>query len=329
MMHRLFALALVVGLIPVWGSCGKKNGPDPAVEAARPPVAPLPPKAVTPPPVVPREPEVVRSADGLGGLIDRFNACIGAVAEGIRATDAIPTSSATQIGDCDKLFNEILSTGKVVVSEPYADYFVLAAKVMDRLRSGRAAPGDPAPAFSTKDFITEYNQFALKNNELMGIPVVEAAEADVARKVVPRRTFRDELARLGETLATAVRDWQFAHRFETLGSGAPSSWLSAVRVERVRFWMLRLTLEDQLAAFGRFDCDNAGTGPEEKITCDTLVGAGRDLAKSGKEWLDAWSLLLGTLASSPGAFPEAARKACDARQEALEEKIRELPGRIE
>jgi len=328
-MRCLFAIAVIAGLIPVWGACGRKTEPDPSTEASKPPVAPLPPKAVTPPKELPVEPQVARSADGLGVLIDRFNTCIGAVAEAIRASDAMPTTSEKQIGDCEKLFNEVLATRKVVISEPYAEYFVLAAQVLSRLGSGTAAPGSPVATFSTKDFVTEYNRFALKNNELLGIPVIEAAPAEVVRKSVPRRTFRDELARLGETLGTTVRDWQFAHRFETLGSGSPAAWLATGRQERVRFWMLRLTLENRLSAFTRFDCDNAGTGPQEKITCDTLRGAGLDLVKLGQDWLDAWNQLLESIQPPDHVPPAEARKSCDTRQAALEEKIRELPGRIE
>ncbi|MBU1068557.1 hypothetical protein KJ975_03220 [Myxococcota bacterium] len=330
MLRRLLVMTIVPGLMISGLSCGKKpSDGDPSEDRARPPVAPLPPVAVpSPVPPVP-EPKVARSSEGLGKLLDRFNACVGAVAEIIRASDASVTVPVKQIGDCEKLFDEILATRQVVISEPYAEYFVLAAQVLSRLRLPAPGAGDPAVPFPVKEFITDYNAFALRNNELMGIPVIEPAPAEVVRRSVPRRTYRDELAQLGQTLETAVRDWSFAHHFETLGSGAPAAWLSGAGLERVRFWMLRLKLEDQLGDFARFDCDNAGTGPEEKITCDTLQGAGRALSKSAQDWVDAWTQLLGLLGPSPGAFPAAARKSCDDRQAALEEKIRELPGRIE
>jgi len=88
-------------------------------------------------------------------------------------------------------------------------------------------------------------------------------------------------------------------------------------------------LEDQLAAFSRIDCDNAGTGPEEKITCDTLVSAGQNLAKAGREWMDAWTSLLGSLTATAKTPTAEARKSCDHWRDALEDQIRELPGRIE
>jgi hypothetical protein len=279
------------------------------------------------PPVI--EPKVAHPSEELGKQLDRFNACVGAVAEIVRSSDVAVTVPVKQIADCQKQFNEILTTRQVVISEPYAEYFVLAARVLGRLRPIVPGAGLPAEPFPVKEFITDYNAFALRNNELMGIPVIEPSPAEVVRRSVPRRTYRDELARLGQTLETAVRDWSFSHHFETLGSGAPAAWLSEAGLERVRFWMLQLRLEDEMVGFSRLDCDNAGTGPEEKITCDTLLGAGRALSKSAQDWIGAWSQLLGLLSSSPGAFPAAARKACDDRLSVLEEKIRELPGRIE
>jgi hypothetical protein len=297
-------------------------------------MAPLPPEAVAPQPPKQPEPPSVRTRQGLGVLIDRFNACVGAVAELVRAADTAAPVPAQQVTDCGKLFDEILSTRQVVIAEPYAEYFLLAARVMNRLRGHEGPAGEPRAEFSVKDFVVEYNEFALKNNELMGIPVVEPAPGETVpkesiRRSVPRRTYRDELARLGETLGTTVRDWQFDHPFETLGAGAPAPWLSRGDPERVRFWMLRLTLESQLELFGRLDCDKAGTGPEDKITCDTLRGAASALEKSAREWVEAWSLLLASLRGSGGVVSAEARKACDDHRAAIEEKLRELPGRIE
>jgi len=322
-MGRCLLLTWILAGLVALASCQKetrgKDGPGDT-----PPVVPPPPMGVTPPPEPPAPPPVVaRAAEGLGKSIDHYNACVAKVADLVRATDTAPLVPAKLVAECEEAFTVLLTTRSVVVSEPYAEYFVHAARVSARLAAG----ADPAK-FPVQEFIADYNAFALKNNDLMGVPVTDPPPPP-GRRQVPRRTYRDELARLGEALAAAVRDWDFAHPFETLGSGAPAVWLSEGREERVRFWLLRLRLEQRLEVFGRIDCDNAGTGVDDKSTCATLASAGGDLSRFTRAWLDAWDALLASLVPA-GSQPTAeARRAIAAAATSLAERVRELPDRIE
>lgn len=327
MRRTLFVMSLAI--LAGTGAC-KKDQEDPG--ARKDPSGPV----VTPPipapgdrPVTSPQPEpaVVRAAEGLGKGIDRFNACVAQVAELVRAADDRPVVSGKMLTECDRAFSELLEARGVRVSEPYDEYFLLAAQVSRRFATAGAA-ADPAAAFQVREFVADYNRLALLNNELLGVPVTEPP-ASTERRRVPRRTYRDELARHGEAWSKAVRDWQFSHPFETLGSGAPAAWLSDGQLERTRLWLLRLELEHQVADFSRVDCDNTGTGAEEKTVCDQLVPAGADLIRRLGVWVDAWDQLLAGLVRSGLAPSAEARRACEAAQTQLEERVRELPARVE
>ncbi len=322
---RRSLLMMTLAILAGTGAC-RKDGQDPDARKDPAVPSPTPPATATGPgEPAPPEPVVARASEGLGKLIDRFNTCVAQVAELLRAADDRPVVSTKLAKECDGAFAAILETRGVRITEPYTEYFTLAAQVARRFA---AAAADPAVPFQATEFIADYNRLALLNNELLGVPVTEPPTARERRRV-PRRTYRDELARQGETWGKAARDWQFAHPFETLGSGAPAAWFDDASVERTRLWLLRLDLEHQLATFSLLDCDNAGTGPEEKIVCDQLIPAGTDLALRLRAWLDAWDKLLGQLGRS-GQTPSAeTRRACETAQGRLEERIRELPARVE
>jgi hypothetical protein len=327
MRRSLFMMSLAI--LSVTGAC-KKDGPDP--DARKDPAVPSvmsPATATADGPLAPAPPEpvVARAAEGLGKLIDRFNTCVAQVAELLRAADDRPVVSSKLATECSNAFAAILETRGVRLSEPYTEYFTLAAQVARRFAAAATAT-EPAASFQATEFIADYNRLALLNNELLGVPVTEPP-VPTGRRRVPRRTFRDELARQGETWGKAARNWQFAHPFETLGSGAPAAWIDDALLERTRLWMLRLDLEHQLLVFSLLDCDNAGTGPEEKIVCDQLLPAGADLALRLRAWLDAWDQVLGDLVRTGQAPSTEARRACDTAQTRLEERIRELPARVE
>ena len=329
---RILSLLLLV--IWICGAACNRKKPDfeATDEPGMPPEAPLTPAEVKPLPEEPPKDPATGPSGEPAVLLDRFNACIGSVAEAFRNAEPgkkpDPAVLSPRILECQKAFESILELGDVVISDPYKDYFLLGASVLEKLPRSENPPRTGDPPFRADEFTNAYNEFALKNNELIGIPVVELPQA-AQTKTVHRRTFRDELARLAGFLEKWSLDWQFSHRFETLGTQAPTAWLLRPLPARVSFWLGSLEIQGRVRAFSVFQCDNSGTDPQDTTTCSALEGARDQLLKDHEAWSQAWRKLLQTPGAGPLTLTTERRELCEKTYQTLSDRIKALPGRVE
>ncbi len=307
-------------------SCGRKKdlpGPDePEMER---PEAPLEPGEV---PVVPSpapDAELPPEARPIMENLERFNRCVLELAKWLHEEEKAvqPKEAAGRFEPCEKNFLEVLENDEVQVTEPYREYFLLAARLLDRLSGLTVDSGRP---FDRDGFVADYNAFAMKNNELLGIPLVEGIRPQTARKL-PRRTYMDELVRAKEHIGNFVVEWQFGHRFEILGSGGPAAWFPFGRHAHTRFWLDLQPVLVQVGAFRQLECSAEGTDKEDRHTCETLKGSGQELLRRFDEWTTAWRDLLRT-ARDPAWSPKPdQRQRSEKATASLNGFMQLLPGR--
>ncbi len=282
---------------------GEKSLPSPMEPAADRAQTADPPRVIT------------RPAEKLGPLLDAFNGCVANLAALVRSTESVPvTPPARDVQECRRRFEAILAFRGFPVTADYEDYFVLAARLVDTLPADSSGPG--TPSFSVQAFIEAYNAFALRNNELIGVAATDEREPSIQGSL-PRSTYRDELVRLAGSIRDYVVQWHFEHRFETLGTDAPSAWLQALLPERARLFVLRTRVESRLDAFARLKCEDAGTSTDTRVSCRMLADAAGELARGARAWLDAWDARLRS--ASREACP-----ACESTRGDLEMRIRTL-----
>ena len=151
-----------------------------------------------------------RPSSKLGPFLDEFNACVAHIADIVRSSTSKTTNvPADNVQECRRRLDAILAFRGMPITEAYTEYFVLAARLIDLLSTSADASKNTISI--PINFIENYNAFAIENNELLGVPVTEPMSVSSSSSLFPRRTYRDELARLASNIHTQVIDWHFLH----------------------------------------------------------------------------------------------------------------------
>lgn len=320
----LFILLVVFGMAT---ACKEKEHRKDAtfLQVLQPSVVPMSLDISTPQQVQkasPSEPltSLARPSSKLGPFLDEFNACVAHIADIVRSSTSKTTHvPADNVQECRRRLDAILAVRGMPITEAYTEYFVRAARLIELLSTSADASTNTISV--PVNFIENYNAFAIENNELLGIPVTEPMPLS-SSSLLPRRTYRDELARLALNIHTQVIDWHFHHRFEILGANAKAAWLNHRLAERAKFFVLRNRMEARLATFFHIQCENSGTSSDDRFPCQMLENAGKELARYTRAWLDAWDTWLQTTVGPTCS-------ECERTQKDIEQHVRSLPEAIQ
>ncbi|MGM0596203.1 MAG: hypothetical protein ACQES9_04120 [Myxococcota bacterium] len=151
------------------------------------------------------------------------------------------------------------------INKHYQIYCLLAADYLDEMQLGIKKIKNSIQFSQLKDLekllVEKYNKFALKNNDLAGIDILDKTK-EYKKTRLAKRTFRDEIARSGKKIGNLLFKWQQKHNPSSDNQDEPGEKYPTRT--RVYFNFLKNTWEDEKKYLDSISCTNKFSNTDKK-----------------------------------------------------------------
>ncbi|MBN2723502.1 MAG: hypothetical protein JXR95_05460 [Deltaproteobacteria bacterium] len=223
--------------------------------------------------------------DRLVDQINRLNKClqrsVKSIKKEIDANHAVISRTSTaelkKMGKiCERNYFDIINNYNDLTFY-YRKYFLAAAHFLDSYFLGTEnlslpmdAPGKQSVLEVEKSVLNIYNKYALKNNDLVGVSILEKYPKQ-EKSTVDLRTYSDESARLGEFITKEIRKWNRDHSFDLVPGADRPSWMFSLRREFTAIVFLETQLKKKSEYFKTISCIRGFAKLEEKKEVSTDI----------------------------------------------------------
>jgi hypothetical protein len=206
----------------------------------------------------------IKKPDLLVENLDKLNICLHGSVENLKKhfiKKKIPLKTEnlkTTAKKCEKTLFSIISKNNNI-SGSYSSYLILSGTLLDTYFNvlelfllPEKSPGKVNNRVLEKRLIEAYNKFALKNNDLVGIPIRDKGK-ELPPLTLDSRTYGDETARMGDKIWAIILNWNGSHLFKGIGQKKPG-WFSFLRRDYIYLMILSYKIEKIIKNYQVFGC---------------------------------------------------------------------------
>ncbi|MBU1218921.1 hypothetical protein KKF34_10935 [Myxococcota bacterium] len=205
---------------------------------------------------------------------------------------------------CEKNLIDIINTYDDMTVY-YQEFMLASAAFLDvyfvtleNLVLPKEAPGKLDLGSCDKKLVDSYNKRALKNNDFVGVAILETRPPQ-EKSTVDLRTYGDEAFRMGDFIIKEIHKWNISHSFDIVPGNDRPSWMFHMRREFVAIKFLSDRILRKINYFKTIDCikgfatnmkaDEAATkNATPPRTCTTVKVKSENFIKSVNAWIIEW-----------------------------------------